>query len=111
MANLVRVFDIHLYVGLTEGAGKCYEIVKFFKENNIPYTLLNYSDQVEHHQHTFNALSSWRFGLDNEQTVFTDFPIVVWKEGFDDFTSCPQYSLSLEDLVTRSVVTRKDLIK
>ncbi len=84
--QLVKIKEVILYTGLTEGAADCVRVLKLLKSEGIKYTLLNYSDQDHQHVENFNALGTWTFGPgEGYKKVFTDYPILLWKECFDNW--------------------------
>lgn len=89
MAKLVKIKDVMLYTGLTNGAADCVEALKQLKEAGIKFALLSYNDQVEQHKANFEALSTWTFGAGDStyQKVFTDYPIMTWDECYDDWST------------------------
>lgn len=111
MAELVKIFDVNLYVAFTEDAAKCYEFLKYLKDNGITYNFLHYGDDPTAQNTTLAALSTWRFGAEYEQVTFTTFPLVIYKEGYDDWTTQHKYVRTMEELLASTLVTRKELAK
>lgn len=107
---LVKIKDVYLYVGLTENGAECFNAKKVLADNNIEHKVLSYND-VEQHESVFNALNTWRWGPDNEQKTFTDFPIVHWMECYDDFTTKIFCVTSVAELNSSSLLTNKELVE
>lgn len=110
MTNLVKIKNIHLYVGFTANAAECYSAISILKAKNIRYNLLNYSDQVDHHKVTFDAISTWNLGTDNHKLTAKDFPILVWDECYSDWTTVRQAVQGLDDIEDSTVCVHFDLI-
>lgn len=85
MANLVKIKKITLYTALTEDAAECYNALKLLKDNNLPFTHLNWRDGEEIHN-VFNPLGTWNFfdGTQQFQKTFTKMPIVHWECVYDN---------------------------
>lgn len=86
MANLVKIKEVVLYIGLTANASDCFSAKKLLDDANIKYTLLSYNNSDEFH-YIFDSLSTWHYGPRNNtyHKTFTDFPILHWKECYDDY--------------------------
>lgn len=108
MANLVRIKEVYLYVGFTDTAAFCYEVKKLLDDNGIKYILLAYTDDSAH-AGVFGALNSWAWGREARNEVFTNFPIVTWKECFDDFESSVECATTKEQVESK-LLSNKNLI-
>lgn len=109
--KLVKINEVHLYVGLTDGAADCVEALRLLRKAGIKFTLLNYSDQEDHHQHNFKALSGWPFGSpDNPyKKEFSDYPIVTWKECYSDWTVQQHAAHGLQELKESNLLSNEEV--
>jgi len=111
MAELVKIFEVALHAAFTEDAAECYQFHKVLKDNGIPFAFMSYNDHVEAQQATLAALSTWRFGTEYEQRTFTKFPILIYKEAYNDWTTSLFVAETMEELLASTVITRKELVK
>jgi hypothetical protein len=111
MAEIVKVKEVHLYVGLTANAQQCFLMKKYLEDNGLKYTLLSYNDE-SHHDAVFSAMSSWRFGRPEEsiQHTITDFPYVTWKEYYSDYEQAVRIAFSAFE-INNNLLPLKDLIE
>lgn len=111
MAKLVKITNVHLYVGLTDGAAECVEVLKLLRNSGIKYTLLNYSDQDQQHKANFEALSTWNFGSreTSYKKTFTDYPILVWQECYDDWSTVQHGAQGIKEISKSSLFINKEL--
>jgi len=107
---LVKIQDVVLYVGLTENGAECFQAKKLLADNNIPHRVLSYFDP-EQHVHVFNSLNTWRWGENFEQKTFTDFPIIHWKECYDDFSTKLFCVTSVAELNLSNLVLNKEIVE
>lgn len=73
---LTKIVDVYLYTANTTEEA-CNQAKQWLDSNGVEYTHLHYGDASQHAQ-VFEALNSW-FG-----TSFSEFPIVVYDELYDD---------------------------
>ena len=73
---LIKIIHVHLYTANTSEEA-CNQAKQWLDDNGVEYTHLHYGDESQHPD-VLNALNSW-FG-----TSFTQFPIVVYDEIYDD---------------------------
>jgi hypothetical protein len=108
MKQVIKIKDIHLYVGITANAAECYTVKKFLDETGVAYTLLQYID--DQHAGVFSALSTWNWGrLENpEQRQIADFPVVTWKEIHDDYEHAVYCATSLHELKNSRLLVHLD---
>jgi hypothetical protein len=104
MAKLVKIKDIHLYVGFTESSADCYEALKLLREFGIKFNFLNFGDQDQHHEANFKALGTWSFGLNSQSKQFNDYPILVWDEFYDDWSTCRCAAHGLSEIKESNVI-------
>jgi hypothetical protein len=110
MAEIVKITQVSLMVGITAGAAECYACKKILDDNGIKYQLLHYGDESTHANH-FDALSTWPFGPQFEQRTFTDFPIITWKEYYDDYERWLQVAQSSKELAESSLLKNASLVQ
>lgn len=111
MSELVKISEVMLYAGYTASVQRVFEIKKILDEAGIKYTFMNYADESAHPQ-LFSSLSTWWWGKqpDAKQVKFTDFPIVTWKEFYNDWTTAVYNVTSKESLYTSTLWTNKSLV-
>lgn len=88
MANLVKIKKIHVYTAMTEDAAECWDVLKLLKDNNLPFTHLNWHDDTELHN-VYAPLNTWNYSNDGEGSEtfskeFTRMPIIHWECVYDD---------------------------
>jgi len=108
--QLVKITGIRLYVGFTESSADCFKAIQWFKTNNIPYILMNYSDQEQQHKANFDALSTWDWGLEGIKKQFTDYPFVTWEAKYDDWSTHNMCAHGLQELLDSELLVYKDKI-
>lgn len=111
MANIVKITEVHLYSGLTAEASECFECKKVLNDNGIKHISLFYGDDPQGHNDNFAALSTWSFGPEFKQYTFTKFPIVTWKEYYDDYERWIEVAQSSTELLNSNLVKNKALVK
>ena len=111
MSTLVKITDVRICIGVTtpESLQSVFDCIKILKDNNIPYANLLYPEESQY-TNVFENLSTWTFGFDITQYTFTDFPIITWKEYYDDYEICDQVAQSVSELETSNLITYKDLV-
>lgn len=107
---LAKIKDVTLYVGLTENGAECFNAKKILADNNISFRLLAYYDTSQH-KSVFDALNTWRWGTDNVNKTFTDFPIIHWTECYDDFTVINNCVTTVAELNISTLLKNKSLIE
>ncbi len=112
MSNLVKIDDVRIYFGVTtpEALQAIFDCKQILDDNNIPYANLIYPD-VNVYPEVFENLSTWAFGTDFTQYTFTDFPIITWKEYYDNYEVCDQVATSVEMLEASSMLEFKELVE
>lgn len=110
MANIVKISEVVVYSGLTADAGDCFACKKMLDDNGIKYQLLHYADESQHVDN-FAALSTWSFGPDYNQYTFTKFPLVIWKEFYDDYERWLNVAQSSTELAVSTLIKNKALVK
>jgi len=111
MANIVKITNVDLYTGMVSEQEAVEEVRcrQLLKQNNIPFNHLHYGDESVHEQN-FKALSTWTFGSDFQNYDFKKFPIVMWKEYYDDYERFHQVVTSFEDLKNSSLLKNIDKV-
>jgi hypothetical protein len=110
MANLVKITEVNLYSGMTEDVQDCYACKAMLEKANIPFTHLFYNDN-QAHAPNFAALSTWSFGPDFQQYTFTKYPLVIWKEFYDDYERFVQVAQSSAELAKSNLIRFAPLVK
>lgn len=113
MANIVKITDVHLYVGIrtVEGAAECARIKLMLDAANIKYVTLAYGDDSQH-DGLFGALNTWGFSRSSQRKVnFTDFPIVHWTEYYDDYEKCIETVSNSTDLANSNLIKCASLVQ
>lgn len=108
MANLAKIKEVHLYVALSEHAQECYDVRQYLDQNGIPYTLLAYFEPTQYPD-ICAALSSWVWTGEQQRTI-SQFPIVTWKNCYDDYETDLGVSVGLAELQASVLVANKHLI-
>lgn len=107
--KIVKLKDIHLYVGFTEAAADCYMAIKALRAAGVKYTLLSYADLDEHHKANFQALSTWVLGQDGHQKTVTDYPVLSWDECFDDWSTSRRLAVGLDEILDSDPLKNPEL--
>jgi hypothetical protein len=85
MANLVKIKDVHLYVGLVENGHECYQAKKLLDAAGVKFNILAYNDETQIPS-VFVSLNTWGWGPDHKQRELDQFPLIHWTECYDDFS-------------------------
>lgn len=111
MANLVKISDVSMVCGLTseQGATDAVTCKKILEQHSVPYSLLMYQD-TDQHVLNIKALSTWSFGPDFKTYEFTDMPIVMWKEYYDDYERYQDVVHSSDELLASNLIKNKDKV-
>jgi len=112
MANLIRIREVVVYTALGPNAAECYDVVKLLKDNNVPINHLNWNNE-DNANSTFDPLSTWNFTSDGivfEQKTFTRFPIIHWRNVFDDDTSGINVAVGLTELQNSQLIANLDKV-
>lgn len=110
MANIVKITDVQLYAGFSQGVADAFECKKILDAAGVKYSLLMYHDEPTIAANVA-AISTWTFGSDFKQYAFTDFPVIVWKEFYDDYERFLQVATSSKDLAASTLIANKGLVK
>jgi hypothetical protein len=112
MANLVKIKEVYLYIGLTAKTSDCDAAKKLLDDANVKYNLLTYNDPAQHH-YVFESLSTWNWGNPNNLTkrTFTDFPILHWKEYYDDYEQQVECADGLTEIENCSLLKNASLVE
>ncbi len=111
MTTLVKIKEVHLYVGFTETVADCYAAKKLLDDKGIKYTLLAYHDDTQH-KGVFESLNTWNWGKVSElhKREFKNFPILHWKEYYDDYEQVVQCADGLEEIKNSDLIKYAHLI-
>ena len=107
MANLIKIANVAFYAGFDNI--DVFACKKILDDNFIPYQFLVYSDSSSYPS-LFAALGTWSFGPNFTQYNFTQMPIIVWTEYYDDYERFACISLNSTDLATSNLVAHANLI-
>lgn len=110
MATLVKIKEVRLSVGLTENSAECYNLKKLLEDNNISYKLLTYFDDSQVPS-VYQAYNTWNWGVEKTTKTFTDFPILVWTECYDDYEKYSCCITSSAEFNTSSLFLNKNLVE
>lgn len=111
MANLIKITEVQLHIGPgtdTEVA-ECLQCKQILSENAIPHKthmFLFYGDDAQKLQ----VLGANVFGPDFSQYEFKTFPVITWKEYYDDYERFMQVATRVEQLNSSNVVLHKDKV-
>jgi hypothetical protein len=108
--KLVKIKDVHLYTAFNEDVADCYTASKLLKDAGVEFKFLNFADQVDHYTQTLDALSSWPLGVDGHNKKCTNFPILVWDECFDDWSSYRRIAHGLSEIKVCDVLKKTKLL-
>lgn len=109
MANLAKIKDICVYSAMTEHALECYEVKQLLIKNGVVFKDLYFGD-INQHQETFNALSTW-YWKGNVKLTFKRFPIIHWENCYDDYSHDMEAANCLEDFLNSTLMKNIDLAK
>jgi len=92
-------------MGWTASAADTYAAMKLLDNAGVKYTKLSYTEE-EQYKANFDALSTWSFGAEENayQKQFTDFPILVWEECYDDWNKWIHSAHGLEEIKASKVL-------
>lgn len=111
MANLLRIRDVYLYTAFNDDAVECLNAKKLLEEHNIPFSLLHYNSGFDE---AIAPLKTWYFAADPSETPVqradAKFPLVHWKNIFDDDTQCLNVAIGLTELQNSQLIANKDKV-
>ncbi len=112
MSKVVKIKQVHLYMGYTESAADTYAAMKLLADQGIPHTKLTYNDPAQH-QGVFDSLNTWTFGKHGSdyRKEFKDFPILHWTEYHDDWEQVLECAYGIEEIKNSSLIKNKALIE
>jgi len=108
MANLVKIKDVHLYVGLTENGHECYQAKKLLDAAGVKFNILNYTEE-ERHPEVFKSLSTWSWGHEQQKREISQFPLVHWLECYDDFNQVIHVAHGIDEIKNCSLLQNASL--
>lgn len=112
MANLVRIRDVYIYTALNENAADCVEAVNLLKLNNIPFQNIFYGD-TDSANAALEPLKTWNWSADGSSYSTKEslsYPLVHWKNVFDDDTSCVNCAVGLTELQNSQLFANLDKV-
>jgi hypothetical protein len=107
MANLVKIKEVHIYMGFTDKAYECYQAKELLESSGITASILAYFDNSQH-SGVFDALGTWTWK--DGQKTFSNFPIVTWKNCYDDFEVDIECAVGIDELRNSSLIANKHLV-
>ncbi len=110
MSNLIKIDSIRFNIGLSTDASMVEQLAcrKILVDEAIPHGVLMYS--MDDYSSVLGPLSSWVFGLEMREVLFTDFPVITWTEYYDDYNVVSECAASSAELATSNLVKFKNLI-
>jgi hypothetical protein len=101
MPNLVKIRNIHLYIGWTDSAADCYAAKKALDEAGVPYNLLHYQDASQRDA-ALEPLNTWLWGQEpnRHQKNIQEFPVLHYECCYDDWTTSLELSQGLAEIQT-----------
>lgn len=112
MANITKIVEVEIHIGSgtdTE-VDEAFACKQFLVDNEIPHKTqihMFYGDD----ETKLRVLSSQVFGLDFTQHEFTKFPVVTWKEYYDDYERCLQVARTVSELADSNIVKFSQLLQ
>jgi len=114
MANLVRIRDVHVYTCFGEKVAECWDVIKLLKDNNIPFTQLNWNNDEDFAAaNVFAPLNTWNYTADGEtyeNKTFTAVPVVHWKNVFENDVSGINAAQGLTELQNSQLIANLDKV-
>lgn len=114
MANLVRIRDVHVYTCFGEKVAECWDVMKLLKDNNIPFTQLNWnSDEDFVNANVLAPLNTWSYtedGVNFDTKTLTAVPVVHWKNVFDDDVTGVNVVQGLAELQNSQLILNQDKV-
>lgn len=112
MANLAIIKEVCLYVANTTTVADQLLAANTLAAANISYHYLSYGDDLVGQNATLSALSTWTWGDNIVATMtFSTFPIVTWKECYDDYTLQVCCVVGSDQLANSSLLANASLIQ
>lgn len=112
MANLLRIREVTIYATLDEHAAEAHQVKELLKTHNVPVINLFWGEPEEAARN-FEPLSSWSWTVDGEthtQRTFDRFPIVTWKNVFDNDVIGLNNAVGLEELQNSQLIANLDKV-
>lgn len=106
MGNLVKINEVLLYTGPSSRT----ELKQALEEVAIKYTQMHYADESVHPE-VIRALNTWTWGLDQKSKKFDKFPIITWKEYYDDWKTALYNITDIAELKGSAIYLNKSLIE
>jgi len=113
MATLIKINNVEMYINFNSiESYNCYALLKqknLVQTGNVKLTQITDNDMLRK-QCEFIS-SQLLFGPDFTEVAFTDFPIVIWTESYDDYERFAMYSNNSSDLANSNLILHSDLVK
>lgn len=106
--KLVKIKDVHLYVGLVANGHECDEAKNVLDAAGVKYTLLSYADESQHPS-VFQALNTWNWGSERKPRVLSQFPLIHWTSCYDDFEQYQFVAHGLDEIKTSELINNANL--
>lgn len=107
--SLTRIDTVYLYTSGTNSTSDEIATKKALDDADISYTELAYNDPVQIPD-VLRALSTWYWGVSKAQRAFTRFPIVTWKEYYNDLYQMDFNSVGLSEFEDSSLLLNSELV-
>ena len=109
MSKVTKIDGVYLYTSGTLSTEEELATKKLLDDSGIPYTHLEYNEPKQHPS-IFSALSTWYWGVDRANRNFDRFPLVHWKEYYDDLYPMDFNAVGLQELKDSSLLKNKTVV-
>lgn len=107
---LTKISDVRLFIGITDpGLQECYACRDILDQESIPYVTLIYGDETAYASE-FEVLSHHPFAPTGDYRQITNFPVILWKEFYDDVEGLTCCVTSSTELQSSSLIANKGLV-
>lgn len=105
MASITKIVHVNLYLGYTseESVKNCFALINLLRSNGIKFIPVIHLG-VE----AIYPLNSWVYGHDYHNGTFTDFPVLLWQEVYDNYDVIQFAAVNVDEAM--ALVANKDKI-
>ena len=111
MATLIKIDNVQMYINFDNiESYNCYALLKqknLVQTGKVALTQLTNNDMVKEQCDTMGFLV---FGPDYTEVTFTDFPVMIWREFYDDYERYLMCSTNSSDLANSNLILHSDLV-
>ena len=107
--SLFKIDSVYLYTSGTDSTKEELDAKKTLQAAKVSFTELAYNDTAQIPA-VLSALNTWSWGEEKNQTVFTKFPIITWKEYYTDLHPMDFNVTNNNDLKTSSLIKNSKLV-